>query len=120
MAIARWKIFQLFFANAGLDADGVMIGTPAASKIGSAAFDSPENAGPTTAHFSGGATNLTLEVPNGVAAQIRTRGGLNTLSVDQSRFPAAGADTYRSPDYATAANKVDITVETGVSTIRVS
>jgi Domain of unknown function (DUF5668) len=80
----------------------------------------PENAGSTTAHFSGGATSLTLEIPNGVAAQIRTRGGLNTISVDQSRFPAAGADVYRSPDYATAANKVDITVETGVSTIRVS
>jgi hypothetical protein len=55
-----------------------------------------------------------------VAAQIRTRGGLNTVSVDQSRFPAAGADLYRSPDFATARNKVDITVETGVSTIRVS
>jgi hypothetical protein len=80
----------------------------------------PENAGSTTAHFSGGATSLTLEIPNGVAAQIRTRGGLNTVSVDQSRFPAAGADVYRSPDYATAQNKVDITVETGVSTIRVS
>jgi Domain of unknown function (DUF5668) len=80
----------------------------------------PENAGATTAHFSGGATSLTLEIPNGVAAQIRTRGGLNTVSIDQTRFPAAGADTYRSPDYATATNKVDITVETGVSTIRVS
>jgi hypothetical protein len=80
----------------------------------------PENAGATTAHFSGGATSLTLEVPNGVAAQIRTRGGLNTVSVDQTRFPLAGTDVYRSPDYDTAANKVDITVETGVSTIRVS
>jgi hypothetical protein len=80
----------------------------------------PENAGTTTAHFSGGATSLTLEVPDGVAAQIRTRGGLNTVSIDQTRFPAAGADVYRSPDYATATNKVDITVETGVSTIRVS
>jgi hypothetical protein len=80
----------------------------------------PENAGMTSAHFSGGATSLTLEIPNGVAAQIRTRGGLNTVSVDQNRFPAAGSDAYRSPDYATAQNKVDIIVETGVSTIRVS
>jgi Domain of unknown function (DUF5668) len=80
----------------------------------------PQNAGTTTAHFSGGATSLTLEIPDGVAAQIRTRGGLNTVSVDQTRFPAAGADVYRSADYATATNKVDITVETGVSTIRVS
>jgi Domain of unknown function (DUF5668) len=80
----------------------------------------PEAAGTTTAHFSGGATSLRLEIPNGVAAQIRTRGGLNTVSVDQSRFPAAGSDLYRSPDYSTAQNKVDITVETGVSTIRVT
>jgi hypothetical protein len=80
----------------------------------------PENAGATTAHFSGGATSLTLEIPDGVAAQIRTRGGLNTVSVDQSRFPAAGTDVYRSPDYDSAQNKVDITIETGVSTIHVS
>jgi hypothetical protein len=82
----------------------------------------PEAAGSTTVHVSGGAASLMLEVPQGVAAQIRQRGGLSTLSVDQARFPAAGGDEtlFRSPDYNTAANKVDVTLETGLATIRVT
>jgi hypothetical protein len=80
----------------------------------------PESSGTTTAHISGGATSLTLEIPDGVAAQIRQRGGLNTLNVDQSRFPAAGDGVYRSPNYQTAPNKVDLTLETGVSTLRIN
>jgi hypothetical protein len=80
----------------------------------------PEAAGTTSVHISGGAASLTLEVPNTVAAQIRARGGLNTLNVDQSRFPAVGDDTYRSPNYDSGPNRVDVTIETGVATIRVS
>ena len=41
---------------------------------------------------------------------------------DQARFPAVAGDEtlYRSPDYGTAANKVDITLETGLAAIRVT
>ena len=80
----------------------------------------PEAATNTSVHVSGGAASLTLEVPDGVAAQIRHRGGLTTLSVDQNRFPAVDDETYRSPAYDSAQNRVDITLETGVSTVRVS
>jgi cell wall-active antibiotic response 4TMS protein YvqF len=80
----------------------------------------PEAAGSTTAHISGGASTITLEIPQGVAAQIQLRGGLSTLNIDQTRFPQVGDNQYRSPDYATAQNKVDITLETGVSTIQVN
>lgn len=80
----------------------------------------PEAAGTTTAHISGGAAGLTIEVPAGVAAQIRHHGGLSTLDIDQARFPSVGEGLYRSPDYDTAPNRVDITLETGVATIRVS
>jgi hypothetical protein len=55
-----------------------------------------------------------------VVAQIRHRGGLSTVSVDQSRFPSAGEGVYRSPDYNTAQNKVDVNLETGITTIQVS
>jgi hypothetical protein len=80
----------------------------------------PENAGPTTMHISGGASTITLEVPRGVAASIRHQGGLSTLNVDQNRFPLVSEGLYRSPDYDTATNKVDISLETGVTTIQVS
>ena len=80
----------------------------------------PENAGPTTMHISGGASTITLEVPRGVAASIRHQGGLSTLNVDQNRFPLVSDGLYRSTDYDTATNKVDISLETGVTTIQVS
>lgn len=80
----------------------------------------PEAAGVTMAHISGGASTLTLEVPQGVAAQIQLRGGLSTVNVDQSRFPQVSDNLYRSPDYDTATNKVDLSIETGVTTIQIS
>ena len=80
----------------------------------------PENAGLTTMHVSGGASTLTLEIPQGVAARIQHHGGLSTLKVDQSRFPLVSEGLYQSADYDQAANKVDITLETGVTTIQVN
>jgi len=80
----------------------------------------PANAGLTTAHISGGASTIALEIPQGVAAQIQLQGGLTTVKVDESRFPQVSDNLYRSPDYDTAQNKVDVTIETGVTTIQVS
>ncbi len=80
----------------------------------------PQAAGLTTAHISGGASTLTLEIPQGVAAQIQLRGGLSTVNVDQTRFPQVSDNLYRSPDYDTAVNKIDLSIETGVTTIQIS
>ena len=55
-----------------------------------------------------------------VGAEIRHRGGLSTVNVDQSRFPMVGDGLYRSADYSTATNNVDITIETGVTSIQVN
>jgi len=77
-------------------------------------------AGVTTAHISGGAFQMTVEVPPGVAARIRHNGGLSGLHIDPNRFPALGDEINQSPDWDTATNKVDITVETGFTTIQVN
>ena len=71
-------------------------------------------------HVSGGASSITVEVPAGVAASIRHRGGLSTMSVDISRFPQTGDGVYRSPDYDSAVSRVDVTIETGITSIQVS
>jgi Domain of unknown function (DUF5668) len=76
--------------------------------------------GVTTAHVNGGAATVTLEIPQGVAAQVRQRGGLSTFNIDQTRFPPAGEGIYRSIDYATAQNKVDLDIETGLTTIQIN
>ena len=72
----------------------------------------PRAAGATTVKAQAGAASLTFEVPAGVAARIRTRMALGSAQVDQSRFPASGGG-YESPDFATAANRVEIDARAG-------
>jgi hypothetical protein len=79
----------------------------------------PANAGSTTAHVKGGLTALTLVVPPGVAAQVHYRGGLNALDIDQTRFPAVGNGEYRSPDYDSATNRVDLYVDSGLASVTI-
>jgi hypothetical protein len=80
----------------------------------------PQAAGMTTVRIAGGASTITLEIPQDVVAQIRHRGGLSTVNVDQSRFPSVGDGVYRSPNYEMAQNKVDVNLETGITTIQVN
>ncbi len=79
----------------------------------------PANAGRTTAEFSIGAADLDITVPDGVAAQIDFDGGISSLNIDESRFPKQG-DRYVSPDFESAANRVSIKIEAGVSDITIS
>lgn len=78
----------------------------------------PRAAGATTVTAQAGAASLTMEVPPGVAARIRARMALGSAQIDQVRFPASG-NGYKSPDYATATNRVDIDVSGGVGSFRV-
>lgn len=78
----------------------------------------PRGAGATTVRAQTGAASLVIEVPSGVAARIRSRMGLGTTSVDQSRFPRT-AEGYASPDYATAGNRADIDVSGGVGSVKI-
>jgi LiaI-LiaF-like transmembrane region len=77
----------------------------------------PANAGSTRVRIEAGAASVALRVPDGVAARVRAT-GLIGVDVDTRRFPRAG-DAYESPDYATAANKVDIDAQMGAGSIKV-
>lgn len=70
-------------------------------------------AGATSVRAETGAASLTIEVPNRVAARIGTRVVLGSVQIDESRFPPV-AGGYESPDYASAANRVDVDVQGGV------
>lgn len=78
----------------------------------------PRSAGATSVTAQAGAASLTIEVPDGVAARIRSRMALGSNQVDPARFPRIG-DIYQSLDYGTAANRVDIDVRGGVGSLRV-
>jgi hypothetical protein len=78
----------------------------------------PANAGFTRVICEGGVAGFELRVPSNVAARIRYRGGLSSVNVSTSRFPRLG-DVYQSPEYDTAANKVDIDVQMGVGSVEI-
>lgn len=78
----------------------------------------PAQAGQTRVDLSSGAASIVLHVPQGVAARIRTKGGLSSVKIDEHRFPRLG-DTYQSPDFDMATNRVEVFAETGVGSIEV-
>ncbi len=76
----------------------------------------PAHAGHTRVSIKAGVASLSLLVPEGVAAHIQTKGGLAAITVDRVRFPQTEG-AYRSPDFETAENRVEIEVETGVGSV---
>ena len=78
----------------------------------------PRAAGRTVFRAETGAASLTIEVPTGVAARIRTKMVFGSSQIDQARFPPS-SDGYASPDFETATNRVEIDLSGGVGTVRV-
>ncbi len=65
-----------------------------------------------------GAGNVAVHIPSGVAARIHATTGLGTASVDP-RFGKVDRATYQSPDFDSAADKVEITVHSGAGNVSV-
>ncbi|MDP1714844.1 MAG: DUF5668 domain-containing protein [Anaerolineales bacterium] len=63
-----------------------------------------------------GAASLTVTIPEGLSARIRASLGAADMNIDQARFPHQGS-YYQSPDYDTAANAADITINAGAASI---
>lgn len=74
--------------------------------------------GQVSADISGGVGPLELEVPEGVAAQVKVDRGLGGLSV-ANRFAMRGEDTYESEGYATATDRLQISINGGVGSVNV-
>ena len=82
----------------------------------STTIDLPRAAGLTRVQVESGAAAVKLRVPPDVAASIQVKSALAGIHVDRARFPLSAAG-YASPDYAGAAHKVEIFVETGVGSV---
>jgi hypothetical protein len=85
--------------------------------------------GEVNATIKAGASNLTVEVPQGVSARIRVEAGVSGLDVDTQRFAPSGRDEgvpgigfereFRSADYDTAPDRVDLRISAGASSVQV-
>ena len=65
-----------------------------------------------------GAASLEVTIPEGLSARIRTSMGAANFKINESRFPRSGG-YYQSPDFDSAANAVDMTIDAGAASIRV-
>ena len=91
---------------------------------GSIVLRLPANAGQTAVHIQAGIASLAIHVPAGVAARIHAFTGQVTvegsLEVDLTRFSLVeGGKEYRSRDYDTAANRVDIHLEMALGSAKI-
>ena len=74
--------------------------------------------GRTHIEIEAGAADVEIAVPQGVAARIDNDSFLNSTIVDSDRFPESNGE-YRSPDYFTAENRVDIEIGAGAASVTV-
>ncbi len=79
----------------------------------------PASAGNTLVDIDTGASTVKLSVPVGVGARIRLKTGLASTNIDTNRFLRMDDGLYQSNDYASAANRADITIDSGVGTIEI-
>lgn len=78
----------------------------------------PENAGFTRVKIESGVASLNIRVPLGVAAHIESQSGIANISIDSTRFVRIGKG-YESSDYATAINKAEIFIQTGLGAVEI-
>lgn len=68
---------------------------------------------------SSGAGNVVVRIPSGVAARIHATTGMGKATVDP-RFGKTGRDTYQSADFDSAADKLEITTNSGAGNVIVN
>jgi hypothetical protein len=91
-------------------------------KIGTGASDTrvalPRAAGETHVRAESGAASMTFEVPDGVAARIRSTMALGSSRIDETRFPRSGRG-WETPGYDAAPNRVELDISGGVGSVAV-
>lgn len=75
--------------------------------------------GSNTINAGSGAGNVVVSLPGGLAARIYASSGLGKVIVGSS-FSKVEENTYQSPDYDSAADKVDITAKSGAGNVSVT
>ena len=81
----------------------------------------PSPSGTVPIRVLGGASNVAIHRPEGVAAQVRIAGGSTNLAFDEQRFGAVGGEvSLHSPNYEGARDRYDITITGGASNVAIA
>jgi hypothetical protein len=80
----------------------------------------PRPSGTIAVRVSGGASDVSIHRPEGVAAGIRVGRGVSKLAFDEQRFGAIGGETrLQTIDYDGAADRYDLEVTGGASKLSI-
>lgn len=74
--------------------------------------------GSNTVNAGSGAGTVVVRVPSGMAAKVHAASGLGKVTVDP-QFSKTDKNTYQSPGFDGAANKVEITANSGAGNVSV-
>ncbi len=86
------------------------------SGVGNTTLTLPRQ-GHVQARVSGDVGNVTIRIPDGVAVRIESSAGLGDISVSGD-YRRQG-DVYVSPDFDTAANRIDLHASSGIGAITI-
>jgi hypothetical protein len=78
----------------------------------------PKPTGTVTIDVNAGASSIVIEVPDGVEAQVTTKGALLTMRSSNARVTASG-NTAETSGYSSATARVTVRVTAGVSSITI-
>jgi len=80
----------------------------------------PRPSGNVSIRILGGASNVTIHRPEGIAARVHASGGVTSLTFDEKHIGAIGSDvTLQSLDYDDVANPYDIEVTGGANNLTI-
>jgi hypothetical protein len=80
----------------------------------------PRPSGTIPVRILGGAGNVAIHRPEGVAARVHASGGATDLTFDERHLGAIGGDvSLQSPDYDDAVNRYDIEVTGGANNLTI-
>lgn len=69
--------------------------------------------------INAGIAAINIQIPTNVAARIRVKDGLSSLSINKDRFVRLDDNTYQSHDFTQHANRTDIRIEAGLGSITI-
>ena len=79
-----------------------------------------EPSGEVSIRFDGGASDVVVRRPKGVAVGVLVGGGASKLALDDQHFGAIGGETrLESPEYAGATDRYEITITGGASNVTI-
>lgn len=87
--------------------------------VGGTQVTMPSHAGTVTATVNGGVGGLTILIPQGEPARIRSSTGIGGANINPARFPHVAEELYQSADYDTATDKIDLRVDAGIGGITI-